>query len=352
VRTRRGSPASGLDADPDSPCSPVDDVHVLTRVFSLLGPGDLVACSAVSKEWRVHSQSPRLWTRLSLAGRQDAGGRLRQALSQSRFSRLEDVDLTFAPDLDDSDVAQLSGLRRLVLDGCQRVTGAGLRAVAQENAGLESLSLYWILNVNDAVLGAVAQHCHRLQHLNLSGCKRITDVGLESLGRAPCATKLRFLDVTRCVLLTDGGMGALVRRCPGLETLVLYALAQLGPETYAAIAGHLGCLRRLDVCGNARLSDGEMGAIANACPHMEVLNLTWCVNVTDTALARVAANCPRLRSISLFGLLGISSVQGLAAGCKSLEELDVSCCANLEGYRDRARLQKMFPRVVNWHLHS
>jgi len=353
VRTCRdgAGPASDYGA-PDGSCSPVDDVHVLTRVFALLDPLDLISCSAVCREWRRRAACPSLWGRLSLAGRQDAGVRLRQALAQRRFTHLEDVDLTFAPYIADSDLALLSGLRRLVLDGCQQVTDAGIRSVAERNPGLQHLSLYWNLNVNDAAVLAVAQHCHHLVHLSLSGCKRVTDATLESLGCGSCSSTLRFLDITRCVLLSDAGVGALVRRCCGLQTLVLYAMAQLGSTTYSAIASNLKGLRRLDVCGNARLSDAEMVAIANACPLLETLNLTWCVQVTDTAVARVATNCPRLRSLSLFGLLGVTTVEGLAARCGDLRELDVSCCANLEGYRDRARLKSMFPLVNNWHLHS
>ena len=48
--------------------------------------------------------------------------------------------------------------------------------------------------------------CHRLEKLDLGGCRKITDVGLQSLGHL---TRVDFLDLSGMHLLTDDGIGSL-----------------------------------------------------------------------------------------------------------------------------------------------
>jgi F-box and leucine-rich repeat protein 2/20 len=61
---------------------------------------------------------------------------------------------------------------------------------------LEALSLYWNLNISDAVLTAAASSCAALRSVNVSGCKRVSDVGVAALAAA--CPQLTELDLTRC----------------------------------------------------------------------------------------------------------------------------------------------------------
>jgi hypothetical protein len=77
-------------------------------------------------------------------------------------------------------------------------------------------------------------------------------------------------------------------------------------------------------------------AIARGCGHsLTSLNLTWCVNCDDNAMAAVASSCLKLELLSVFGLVHISDacLDALASnpkGCPTtLTTLDVHGCCNV-----------------------
>jgi F-box/leucine-rich repeat protein 2/20 len=90
-----------------------------------------------------------------------------------------------------------------------------------------------------------------------------------------------------------------------------------------------------------------------ACHRLREVSLTWCVQLTDTAVTALAAGCPDLELLSLHGLNGITdrSVEALAQHCSAcLHTLDVSGCTGIKQH-DRARLQQLFPRLTCFVVH-
>jgi F-box/leucine-rich repeat protein 2/20 len=72
--------------------------------------------------------------------------------------------------------------------------------------------------------------------------------------------------------------------------------------------------------------------MAVGCRRLELLNLTWCVNVDDAAVGAVAEHCRHLRLLSVFGLRGVTDacLAALAANCAStLATIDVHGCCNV-----------------------
>ena len=63
---------------------------------------------------------------------------------------------------------------------------------------LRSLSLYWNLNIGLETPTALAESCPRLERINLSGCKAVTDLAVERLARG--CTQLTHVDLTRSAL--------------------------------------------------------------------------------------------------------------------------------------------------------
>lgn len=68
-----------------------------------------------------------------------------------------------------------------------------------DSPGLQRLSLYWNVHISNAVLQKLSICCPKLTHLNLSGCKRITDDGLKAVARK--CPELVDVDLTRYVSL-------------------------------------------------------------------------------------------------------------------------------------------------------
>lgn len=58
---------------------------------------------------------------------------------------------------------------------------------------LEQLSVYWNLQVTDVSLQPMGLRCAKLVDLNVSGCKRLTDVGMRHLAAGvPRFTRLNL----------------------------------------------------------------------------------------------------------------------------------------------------------------
>ncbi len=69
----------------------------------------------------------------------------------------------------------------------------------------------------DHWLGVLANDSPNLTRLNVSGCTRITDIGLLKLAKSPHLTSL---NVSGCRKITNTGLEVIVKGCPQLKTLI------------------------------------------------------------------------------------------------------------------------------------
>ena len=88
----------------------------------------------------------------------------------------------------------------VLMSPCCRLTDAGIARFVMACPNLESLSLYWNLNVGSQTMAAISKSGSHLTSLNLSGCKSITDSGVQRVAAA--CTTLQQLDLTRYVHLS------------------------------------------------------------------------------------------------------------------------------------------------------
>lgn len=70
-----------------------------------------------------------------------------------------------------------------------------------------------------------------------------------------------------------------------------------------------------------------IAAIALGCPSLEVINIAYNSNVTDTSLVSLS-KCLKLRALEIRGCLHISPVGllSIAVSCRHLEMLDIKKC--------------------------
>ena len=105
----------------------------------------------------------------------------------------------------------------------------------------------------------------------------------------------------------------------------------------------------LDVCAWHSTNFGKFSLLV-----ARLLNLTWCVRITDEGMHRVAMGCKMLELLSLHGVLGVTdkTVEALAGNCENLHTLDVNGCGRIAMKRDLASLRKRFPRLVCTQVHK
>ena len=344
--------------------------HALAQTLALaLEFGSLQCrgrCRALDRHLAKAASSPALWRVLDarvVYARLGAGANafLAATLLPVFGAALEEVNLELCTRCDDGVLDAVARdaphLLRLNLNALHGVSAGALRRVVAACPRLEMLQLYWHPKLPDGVLEvAAAAAGPRLREVNVSGCVALTDVGLAALLDA--APRLAKLNVTRCPRLTDATLDRVAKNLgPSLEELVCYA--DSGLARYDALGGG-ACpnLRVLDCTGSRGLTGAAVRAVAEtAGPRLASLNLSWCVAVDDEGVLGLADHCPNLELLSLHGSTHVSdaAVDALAASPAgaSLAALDVNGCVRVTDYLRRdGVLKPKFPNVARWTLHS
>ncbi|CAM8956030.1 unnamed protein product [Rhodiola kirilowii] len=334
-------------------------VRVFEVISSSLSQRELVSLLMVSS-WlnRALSSSPSLWQAIDLREMQNAGERLINALSLSRYHHVKEISLEFAQDIEDRhlEILQnklsdtLENLESLNLNGCQKIGDEGIKFISAACPNLKVFSIYWNVRITDTGITHLVQNSRHIIDLNLSGCKGISDKSFLLISEN--YPHLVSLNLTRCVKLTDAGLQQILVKCHALQSLNLYALSSLTDEAYKKIS-LLTHLKFLDLCGAQNLSDDGLSHIAN-CKNMTSLNLTWCVRITDEGVLAIANGCRGLEFLSLFGIVGVTDkcLEVLAKSCsQSLTTLDVNGCIGIKR-RSHDELLQLFPKLTCFKVHS
>jgi F-box/leucine-rich repeat protein 14 len=208
-------------------------------------------------------------------------------------------------------VTGITNLEQLNLSGCYNVTDTGLaHAFSLDLPHLKVLDLSLCKQVTDSSLGRIAQHLKNLEVLELGGCSNITNTGLLLIAWG--LKKLKRLNLRSCWHISDQGIGH---------------LAGLSKET---AEGNLQ-LEYLGLQDCQRLSDESLKHIAQGLTSLKVINLSFCISVTDSGL-KFLSKMPKLEELNLRACDNISDIgmAGLAeeGGC-SIRSLDVSFCEKI-----------------------
>lgn len=333
--------------------------RVFTIVSSKLPQRDLISLLLVSPWlYRTLASIPSLWQILDFHEMSNAGNRLLAALSLPRYKDVKQINLEFAQDIEDKHLellkkkcsSSLQNLEILNLNGCQKISDKGLEAITYACSNLRVFSIYWNGRVTDVGTQHLVKNCKRVINLNFSGCKNISDKSMQLV--ADAYQELESLNITRCTKLSDSGLQYILRKCSSLKSLNLYALSSFTDEVYKNMS-LLSQLRFLDLCGAQNLSDLGLVCIAK-CNYLVYLNLTWCVRVTDVGVTAIAEGCTSLELLSLFGIVGVTdkSIEALSRSCSgTLKTLDVNGCINIKR-RTREELLQLFPLLECFKVHS
>ena len=111
-------------------------------------------------------------------------------------------------------------LRHLDLARCARITDSGLEVLAHSVPYLEGLQVGGCNLLTDASLAKIISTMPFLTHLDLEELSEITNVFLsEHLAKAPCASRLEHLSISYCESLGDVGMLPIMRNCVSLHSV-------------------------------------------------------------------------------------------------------------------------------------
>eukprot|EP00899_Mesostigma_viride_P017772 jgi/Mesvir1/25997/Mv20964-RA.1 len=214
-------------------------------------------------------------------------------------------------------------------------TNACISALAASSPHLTSLNLKG-LDVTDAGISSLPQHCPTLAQLALRGCPEITDEGLSRI--LVRLTKLEGLDLLGTCLgnktllalggncprlvemiglgsddddVDDQGVAALLRGCPRLRALSMRGCSKVTGGAFAMPGVAPRELRKLDVTKCTSFTSLGFVAMAAKCPELISLNACSCPGLTDNAIEEVVRGCGKLKHIGMVNCTSVTA-DGLA----------------------------------------
>ena len=193
-----------------------------------------------------------------------------------------------------------------------------IAVIAQGCTQLQRLGLH-LTRTTDESLRSLAQHCHDLRKIDLSGCWGEYDshYKYDNWGGD--------WDMLTPQPFTDSGLEALANGCPLLEDLDIYYCAQITDRGIEALAVQCPAIRKISISRCPLLTDTSLHALANGCPLLEDLDMQYCEQITDRGIEAVAKHGSPLRQLVVSGcpLLTDASLHALENGCVNLEKLEV-----------------------------
>jgi F-box/leucine-rich repeat protein 2/20 len=113
-------------------------------------------------------------------------------------------------------------LRYLNLSRCSQLTDSGVKSLGHLLPKLQGLQLSRCRSLTDAALEPILASTPRLTHLELEDLERLSNGLLsEHLVKAPCASTLEHLSLSYCESLSDVGMLPVFQKCVGLRSVDL-----------------------------------------------------------------------------------------------------------------------------------
>lgn len=236
-----------------------------------------------------------------------------------------------------SPIALCTRLQRLTLAGCDKVAPETLVNVLGNMHSLVSLDLTGVSQTTDAVLEALVLYCPRLQGANLTGCNKITSLGIQALARC---TQLRRVKLCGCENTDDAAFLALLNNCPHVLELDMMHCTRLTDASVSRVWLQPNQVRELRLGFCAELSDAAFPTQALRehtsepflmSDSMRVLDVTACSRLTDNAVRAIVAHAPRLRNLMLgkCGRLTDTSVYAVSELGRNLQYLHLAHLTNL-----------------------
>ncbi|CAG8486725.1 11771_t:CDS:2 [Dentiscutata erythropus] len=253
-----------------------------------------------------------------------------------RCRRLQGLNVSMCRKISDKGImvvaSKCRSLRRIKLSNCDNITDESVIVLAKNCPHLLELDLTNCNQITNKAIKPVFENCTQLRELRLACCAHLTD---ESFTRTTPSLfeQLRVLDLTSCALITDQTLFKIVHSAPKLRNLVLakcgnitdegvYHITRLGKHLHYLHLGHCN-----------RITDHSITHLARHCTRLRYLDLACCNQLTDASVFELS-NLPKLRRIGLVkcALITDQAIFALIENrvvAHTLERVHLSYCVNL-----------------------
>ncbi|XP_010488791.1 PREDICTED: uncharacterized protein LOC104766576 [Camelina sativa] len=200
-----------------------------------------------------------------------------------------------------------SVLRELYINECQNIDMKLILPALKKFEKLEILSLADLPSVKGQFLKEfVTARGQTLKQLILTNSGKLSDSSIKIISEN--CPNLTVLDLANVCKLTDSSLGYLANGCQALEKLI-FCRNSFSDEAVAAFvetAGH--CLEELSLNNVKKVGHNTALAIAKHSEKLQILDVSWCRDMSDDLLGYIVDNCSSLKVLKVFGCTQVTDV--------------------------------------------
>nr|XP_009296243.1 F-box/LRR-repeat protein 13 isoform X2 [Danio rerio] len=240
------------------------------------------------------------------------------------ISLLESLNLS---DVAFKAVAEVIDLTKILIEGNDVITDSSVKALCRSCLKLSELHLSCCPRVTDAcfkTLGNLTKLCN----LNISGCFKVTDMGLHYITEGPSAGQLRELDLSYCLKITDLSLRRISQKCISLTNLALCFCENLTDNGFECL-DKCSSLISLDISG-CKIHDKGLSALG-ANPSLRKLSAAECVFITDIGIKMFCRLCQRLELLDVCQCVRLSdrAIKALSFFCRTIATVRIAGCPKM-----------------------
>ncbi|RXM36684.1 F-box/LRR-repeat protein 13 [Acipenser ruthenus] len=221
----------------------------------------------------------------------------------SECQNLQTVSLQDSTHLSDSAfkaLAEAAKLTKIKIRGNNRMTDASWKSFCKSSPCLCHIYAADCQKITDISLKAIGS-LKNLTVLNVADCIRLSDAGIKYLVEGPSAGKLREVNLTNCVRVSDMSLLRISQRCLKLTYLSLCYCEHLTDSGLELLAG-LPSLTSLDLTGTNiqdQMTDLYMQYLTGVCQYLHELDISGCVHITDKTTKYLQNSCKQLHVLNM-----------------------------------------------------
>ncbi|RID53036.1 hypothetical protein BRARA_G00463 [Brassica rapa] len=199
-----------------------------------------------------------------------------------------------------------SVLRELYLNECQSIDLKLILTALKKFEKLEVLSLVDLPSVRGRLLREfITARGQALKQLTLSNSVKLTDSSIKDISEN--CPNLRVLDLANVCKLTDCALGYLANGCQFLEKLIFCRNSFSDEAVAAFVETSGGSLVELSLNNVKKVGHNTALALAKFSEKLQILDVSWCRDMSDNALGYIVDSCSSLKVLKVFGCTQVTN---------------------------------------------
>jgi hypothetical protein len=187
-------------------------------------------------------------------------------------------------------LSELTDLKCLNLHSCSNITNKTITAIAKYQQNIRKLILSENLSINDVAVIELLRKCRYISYLNINSCPHLSNQTIQSIGLY--CSQLEWLDISQRVWKTlhpisDHSVTFLLRNCHKLELLDISYCKSLSDTIIENISKYCRLLKSLSINGLDRITRTSITHLVNL--RNKYKNLQWlqianCVHIDSNVM--------------------------------------------------------------------